>query len=146
MDDLRVPEHWILARDRVYYVGHPVAAVVATDRYVAADALDRIEVDYEPTDLVSDPEEALKEGAVKVHPEYPDNVAFTYNQKGGDVDKAFAEADVIVKEKIVVPRLAPMPMETRGVVAEYDRGVQRANDLLVDADPSSVADATRHAA
>ncbi len=122
MDDLRIPDHWVLARERVYYVGHPVAAVVATDRYVAADALDRIEVDYEPAEVMSDPEDALKEGAVKVHPEYPDNVAFTYNQEGGDVDKAFAEADVIVKEKILVPRLAPMPMETRGVVAEYDEG------------------------
>ena len=124
MPDLRIPNHKILAGDRVYYVGHPVAAVVATDKYIAADAIERIEVDYEPTELVSDPEEALQEGAVKVHPEYPDNVAFTFSQEGGDVEEAFRQADVIVKEKILVPRLAPIPIETRGVVAEYDEGSQ----------------------
>ena len=124
MPDLRIPNHKILADDRVYYVGHPVAAVVATDKYIAVDAVERIEVDYEPTELVSDPEEALQEGAVKVHPEYPDNVAFTFSQEGGDVEEAFRQADVIVKEKILVPRLAPMPIETRGVVAEYDEGSQ----------------------
>ncbi len=124
MPDLRIPNHKILAGDRVYYVGHPVAAVVATDKYIAADAIERIEVDYEPTELVSDPEEALQEGAVKVHPEYPDNVAFTFSQEGGDVEEAFRQADVIVEEKIFVPRLAPMPIETRGVVAEYDEGAQ----------------------
>jgi carbon-monoxide dehydrogenase large subunit len=124
MPDLRIPNHKILAGDRVYYVGHPVAAVVATDKYIAADAVERIEVDYEPTELVSDPEEALQEGAVKVHPEYPDNVAFTFSQEGGDVEEAFRQADVIVEEKIFVPRLAPIPIETRGVVAEYDEGAQ----------------------
>ena len=124
MPDLRIPNHKILAGDRVYYVGHPVAAVVATDKYIAADAIERIEVDYEPTELVSDPEEALQEGAVKVHPEYPDNVAFTFSQEGGDVEEAFRQADVIVEEKIFVPRLAPIPIETRGVVAEYDEGAQ----------------------
>lgn len=124
MPDLRIPNHKILAGDRVYYVGHPVAAVVATDKYIAADAIERIEVDYEPTELVSDPEEALQEGAVRVHPEYPDNVAFTFRQEGGDVEDAFRQADVIVKEKILVPRLAPLPIETRGVVAEYDEGSQ----------------------
>ena len=64
MPTLRVPHHAILAQDRVYYVGHPVAAVVATDRYVAQDAVELIEVDYEPTDSVADPEKALEEGSV----------------------------------------------------------------------------------
>ena len=125
MPTLRVPKHTILATDRVYYVGHPVAAVVATDRYIAADALERIEVDYEPIDdLAYDPEKALEKGSPLVHPEYPDNVAFTYHQESGDVEKAFKEADVIVKERIVIPRLAPSPMETRGVVAEFDDGAK----------------------
>ena len=124
MPDLRVPDHKVLAQDRVYFVGHTVAAVVATDRYVAQDAVDLIEVEYDPTDSVSDPEEALKDGAVKVHPDYDDNVAFTFGQDGGDVDKAFAEADKVVKERILVPRLAPSPMETRGVVADWDDGQQ----------------------
>jgi carbon-monoxide dehydrogenase large subunit len=116
---LRVPAHSILAKDRVYFVGHPVAVVVATDRYIAADALDLIEVDYEPQQAVADPEKALAPGAPAVHPEWPDNIAFTYHQEGGDPDKAFQEAEVVVKQRITSQRLIPTAMETRGVVAEY---------------------------
>lgn len=128
MPTLRVPHHKILAQDRVYYVGHPVAAVVASDRYVAQDAVDQIEVEYEPTECVADPEKALESDAVRVHPEYDDNVAFTFHAEGGDTDAAFAAADVVVSERVTVPRLAPSPMETRGVVAEYDEGTE---ELLV---------------
>jgi carbon-monoxide dehydrogenase large subunit len=116
---LRVPAHSILAKDRVYFVGHPVAVVVATDRYIAADALDLIEVDYEPLQAVADPEKALAKGAPAVHPEWPDNIAFTYHQEGGDPEKAFKEAEVVVKQRITSQRLIPTAMETRGVVAEY---------------------------
>jgi carbon-monoxide dehydrogenase large subunit len=116
---LRVPHHNILAVNRVYFVGHPVAVVVAKDRYMAQDAADLIEVDYEPLAAVADPEKALASGAPAVHPEWPDNVAFTFHQDGGDVDKAFAEADVVVKQRITSQRLIPMAMETRGVVAEW---------------------------
>ncbi len=116
---LRVPAHSILAKDRVYFVGHPVAVVVATDRYVAADAIDLIEVDYEPLQAVADPEKALAAGAPAVHPEWPDNIAFTYHQEGGDTEKAFKEAEVVVKQRIISQRLIPTAMETRGVVAEY---------------------------
>jgi carbon-monoxide dehydrogenase large subunit len=116
---LRVPAHSILAKDRVYFVGHPVAVVVATDRYIAADALDLIEVDYDPVQAVADPEKAMAPGAPAVHPEWPDNIAFTYHQEGGDPEKAFREAEVVVKQRITSQRLIPTAMETRGVVAEY---------------------------
>ena len=116
---LRVPAHSILAKDRVYFVGHPVAVVVATDRYIAADALDLIEVDYEPLPAVADPEKALAPGAPAVHPEWPDNIAFTYHQEGGESEKAFADAEVVVKQRITSQRLIPTAMETRGVVADY---------------------------
>jgi len=119
---LRVPHHHILAMDRVYFVGHPVAVVVATDRYIARDAADLIEVDYEPLPTVTDPEKAIAPGAPAVHPEWPDNTAFTYHQDGGDVDKAFAQADVVVKQRITSQRLVPAAMETRGVVAEWHAG------------------------
>src|SRR5579859_1007113 len=121
---LRVPHHAILAKDRVYFVGHPVAVVVATDRYVAADAIDLIEVDYEPTQAVTDPEKAIAPGAPAIHPEWPDNVAFTYHQEGGEPEKAFAEAEVVVKQRITSQRLIPTAMETRGVVADY-RGAEK---------------------
>ena len=116
---LRVPHHSILAKDRVYFVGHPVAVVVATDRYIAADGADLVEVDYDPLPAVSDPEKAIAPGAPAVHPEWPDNIAFTFHQEGGEPEKAFAEADIIVKERIISQRLIPTAMETRGVVADY---------------------------
>lgn len=122
---LRIPPHTVLARDRVYYVGHPVAVVVATDRYVATDALDLIEVKYEATQAVADPEKALAAGAPAVHPEWPDNIAFTHNQVGGDPDDAFAKADVIVKQRITSQRLIPTSIETRGVVADFHRADKR---------------------
>jgi carbon-monoxide dehydrogenase large subunit len=116
---LRVPVHTVLATDRVYLVGHPVAVVVATDRYIAQDAADLVEVDYDVKPAVADPEKALAPGAPAVHPQWPDNTAFTFHQEGGDPEKAFREADVIVKQRIVSQRLIPSSMETRGVVAEW---------------------------
>ncbi len=116
---LRKPHHYILAVDRVYFPGHPVAVVVATDKYIAADAADDIEVDYEVTQAVTHPEKALAPGAPAVHPEWPDNTAFVFHQVGGDPDKAFAEAEVIVKQRITSQRLVANPMETRGVVADW---------------------------
>src|SRR5690242_10983254 len=107
---LRVPHHHLLAQDRVYYVGHPVAVVVATDRYIARDAADLVEVDYDILPAVADPEKALAKGAPAVHPEWPDNKAFTYHQDGGDIEKAFREADVVVKQRIVSQRLIPSAM------------------------------------
>src|SRR5713101_7882587 len=125
---LRVPHHTVLATDRVYYVAHPVAVVVAADRYIANAAVALIEVDYDVRRAVADPEKALAPGAPAVHPQWPDNTAFTFHQEGGDVDKAFAEADVIVKQRITSQRLIPSPMETRGVVAEW-RAAERALTL-----------------
>ena len=119
---LRVPHHYILAIDRVYFVGHPVAVVVAGDKYIARDAADRIEVEYDVLPAIADPEKALAPGAPAVHPEWPDNTAFTYHQEGGDIAQAFAEAEVIVKQRITSQRLIPTPMETRGVVADWKSG------------------------
>lgn len=116
---LRVPPHYVLARDRVYLVGHPVVVVVATDRYIAQDAADKVEVEYDVLPAVADPEKALEAGAPAVHPEWPDNVAFTFHQEGGDVAQAFEGAEIVVKQRIVSQRLIPSAMETRGVVAEY---------------------------
>src|SRR5207245_6514773 len=100
MPDLRVPQHTILATDRVYFVGHPVAVVVARDRYLARDAADLIELDDEVLPAVADPEKALAKGAPAVHPQWRDNAAFTYHQEGGDVVKAFAGAEVAVEQRI----------------------------------------------
>jgi carbon-monoxide dehydrogenase large subunit len=119
---LRVPHHHLLAQDRVYFQGHPVAVVVATDRYIARDAADLVEVDYEPLPAVADPEKAIAPGAPPVHPEWPDNTAFTFHQEGGDVEAAFREAEVVIKQRITSQRLIPTAMETRGVVADWRPG------------------------
>src|ERR1700730_9828389 len=116
---LRSPHHYILATDRVYFVGHPVAVVVATDKYLARDAAEKIEIDWDVLPAVAGPEKTVAAGAPAVHPEWPDNVAFNYHQESGDIDKAFAEADVVVKQRITSQRLIPSAMETRGVVAEW---------------------------
>jgi carbon-monoxide dehydrogenase large subunit len=119
---LRVPFHHLLAQDRVYFTGHPVAVVVATDRYIARDAADLVEVDYEATAAVADPEKALAAGAPAVHPEWPDNVAFNFHQGGGDIDAAFRDAEVVVKQRITSQRLIPTALETRGVLADWRAG------------------------
>jgi carbon-monoxide dehydrogenase large subunit len=124
---LRVPHHHILATERVYFVGHPVAVVVATDKYLARDAADLVDVDYEVLEAVADPMKAITPGAPPVHPEWPDNVSFNYHQEGGEVDQAFAEADVIVKQRITSQRLVPNAMETRGVVAEWHAADRQLN-------------------
>ena len=118
-ETLRVPKHYVLAIDKVCYVGEGVAAVVAEDRYIARDALDLIQAEYEPLPVVSDPEKALAPGAPVIHSEWPDNVAFRSEQKQGNLTNAFKEAHKIVKQRLVHQRLAPIAIEPRGVVAQY---------------------------
>jgi carbon-monoxide dehydrogenase large subunit len=116
---LRIPKHYVLAVDKVGYVGEGVAVAVADDRYRARDALDLIQVDYEPLAVVTDAETALTAGSPVIHSEWPDNLAFSWQQEQGDVAGAFKEADKIVSQRLVHQRLAPNAMEPRGVVARY---------------------------
>jgi carbon-monoxide dehydrogenase large subunit len=119
------PERGPLATDKVRYVGDPVAVVLAVDRYVARDALERIEVDYEPLPIVNDPEAALADGAPLLFEEFGSNRATYSKQAGGDVDAAFAEADRIVTLRLVNQRLFPVAMEPRCAAAEYQAGTSR---------------------
>ncbi|MBI2089048.1 MAG: molybdopterin-dependent oxidoreductase [Deltaproteobacteria bacterium] len=119
---LRVPKHYVLAPDKVCFLGEGVAVVVAEDRYAARDGLDLIHVDYEPLPVVSDPEKALAPGARVIHSEWPDNVAFRFALKQGNLQRAFKEAYKIVKQRLVHQRLAPIALEPRGVLARYLRG------------------------
>src|SRR5207247_4034387 len=120
--DLKAPKHTVLAGDRVYFVGHAVAIAVAPDPYVARDAIDAIDVDYEPQPVVTDPEEALKSGSPLTHPDLGSNVAFTHTISGGDIDDAFRRADRVIKHRLYHQRLTPMPIEPRAVVASYHPG------------------------
>ena len=116
------PDHTVLAGARVYFVGHPVAVVVAETRTIARDALDLIDVDYEPLPAVIDPEKALEKDSPLTHPELGTNVAFTWSLPGGDVDGAFKEADSVLKLRIIHPRLTPMAIEPRGCAASWHAG------------------------
>ena len=120
---LKVPVHSVLATDRVYFVGHPVAAVVATSRYAARDAVDLILADYEELTAVVDVEEAAK-GVPLVHPNFGDNIAYSMPMGSGDIEAALKSADRVVKQRIVHQRLVPVAMEPRGVLARYLPGEQ----------------------
>src|SRR5262245_8389217 len=112
---LRIPDHRVLAVDKVCYVGEGLAAVVAADLYSARDALDLIQVEYEPLPVVTDPEKALAPGSPVIHSQWADNKAFHWEQTQGDIDNTFKQADKIVRQKLVHQRLAPIAIETRGV-------------------------------
>src|SRR5256714_2096117 len=123
LPDLKVPDHRVLATDKVYFVGHPIAAVVATDAYAARDAAELVMVDYEELPAVVDAEEAAQGGAV-IHEKFGDNVAYRLTAGEGDIDAALANADHRIKQRITNQRLAPVAMEPRGVLARYFPGEQ----------------------
>jgi len=109
----------LLAVGKVRFVGEPIAAVVATDKYVARDAADLIAIDYEPLPAVVNPEKAMEPDSPRLYDEFSDNIAFNFGFESGNTEEAFKKADVIVKERFVNQRLAPLSMEPRGVVATY---------------------------
>ncbi len=117
--DLKVAAYSAIAKDTVRYVGDCVAVVVAENRYQAQDALDLIEVEYEPLPAVVDPKRATEAGAPQLHADIPGNQAFHWTVAGGDVDAAFASAEIVVRERIVQQRLIPTAMEPRAAVAQY---------------------------
>ena len=114
--------HPPMAFDRVRFVGESVAVVVADSPEVAVDGAALVDVDYETLPVVVDAEKATADGAPLLHAEAPNNIAWEWEVNGGDVDAAAAQAEVVVKQRIVNQRLIPNPMETRGIVADYDKG------------------------
>ncbi len=113
--DIVIPAHPPMAVDEVRYVGEAVAVVVARDRYAAADALEAIEIDYEPLPPVLDIRTALNEGAPKVHE--AGNKSFEWTFANGDLDAAFRDAPVVLERTFRQQRLIPSAMEPRAVVA-----------------------------
>ncbi len=116
------PPHWALAKDQVNHVGDPVAVVIGEDRYGVVDAAEKVVVDFDPLPVVTDPEEALKDGAPLVHPELGTNKCHEWSLGGGDLDAQFAKADVIVERRIVNHRTAGAAIEPRGLLADYRAG------------------------
>ena len=124
-------ECWPIAMERVRYVGEPVALVVARDRYVAEDALDLIEVRYRPLPAVVDPLAALRADAPALHEGLGGNLASDRSFRYGEPETAFAAAPHRVAIEVHYPRSACTPIETYGVVAEYDPGAD-AYDVLAN--------------
>ncbi|HXG03660.1 MAG TPA: xanthine dehydrogenase family protein molybdopterin-binding subunit [Candidatus Binatia bacterium] len=119
--ELRQAPQSALCRDRARYVGEIAAMVVADSRARAEDALDLIEVDWEPLPAAVDMRAAAEPGAPLVHEAWGTNVAVAFTHGIGDVEAAFRRADVVVEETFFVQRYVGMPIETRGVVAVWDR-------------------------
>ncbi len=117
--DLKIADYHCLAKDVVRYVGDIVAVVVAESRYAAEDALELVDVGYEPLPAVTDPEAAAAEGAPQLHDEIAGNQAFHWQVAGGDVDAAFEQAEVVVADRIIQQRLIPNAMEPRATLASY---------------------------
>lgn len=123
LPEMKVPEHHALAIDKVCAVGEGVAAVVATEAALAADALALIEVEYETLPAVVDPEAALAADAPIVHEVFGTNVAYRF--QFGDVSESLAAADILVRQRMENQRLVPNFLEPRGIVAHYDAGSEQ---------------------
>jgi carbon-monoxide dehydrogenase large subunit len=120
--ELKIPHHHLLAYETVRYAGDGVAMVVAETRAQARDAVDLIDVDYDPLPAEVDPEKAAQAGAPQFHADVPNNIAFKWVVAGGDAASAFEQAEVKVQLRIVQQRLLPTAMETRAAVASYNGG------------------------
>jgi carbon-monoxide dehydrogenase large subunit len=115
---MKIPPHPLLARTAVHAPGTPVAAVVARSLALAQDAVHAIEVAYDPLPVVVHAEKALDPGAPLAREELDSNVCYTVTRNGGNVDRAFAEADHVVRLRIASPRLVGLALEPRGIVAK----------------------------
>jgi carbon-monoxide dehydrogenase large subunit len=118
---IRQTPQYALIRDRARYVGEIVAMVVADSRYRAEDAVDRIEVEWEPLPAVVDMRAGAAPGAPLVHDDWGTNVAVAFTHGIGDADGALRDADVVMRETFHIQRYVGMPIEGRGAVAAWDR-------------------------
>ena len=115
----------LLAVDRVRYVGEAVAMVIAGDRYQAEDLSALVEVDYRALPVVADPTAAVQDGSTQIHDDWPGNVAAELSNRCGDAAKVLAGSPRRLQKTFAFARQAPMPLETRGCVAEFDAGAGR---------------------
>jgi len=122
LEGMRSPPQNLLAVDRVRWQGEPVVAVVAQTRALAEDAIELIEVKYKELPLAVDMKTALDDDTEVIHKEYENNLCWERNVNAGDVDAAFAEADVIVEEEFQFGRHTGVTLESRSIIADYDPG------------------------
>ncbi len=121
LDDMVWVDRYPMAVEKANFAGEIVAAVVATSRYAARDALELVQVDYEPLPAVVDIEKAAQKGSPVIHDKLGTNVAYESKGSHGNPDRAFRDADGVVKARFEQPRLIPNAMEPRSAVADYTR-------------------------
>ncbi|HEU4344299.1 MAG TPA: xanthine dehydrogenase family protein molybdopterin-binding subunit [Candidatus Binatia bacterium] len=112
--------YYCLAYEKARYVGEPVAAVAATNRYVAEDALEKIRVEYEPLPAAVDPEASMKPGAPLLFEPLGSNLLWHDCFNYGEVDEVFRQAAHVVRERFLIQRYSSTPLETFGCIAAYD--------------------------
>ena len=117
---IEIPDQVLMPSDKLRYVGEPYALVVAENRYIAEDAAELIDNDFEPLSPVANAEAASAEGATLVHEHLPGNIAASLHAKTGDGVAALELAPRRLKRRYFHHRYASMPMECRGVIAEFD--------------------------
>ncbi len=123
--NIKVPTRWPLTVDKVRHVGDGVAAVVAESSYIAYDALDLIEVDYEPLPAIVGAKAAAEPGRPLVHDDIADNVSYTWALGDKEAcDKAFAEAEHVVELDLINQRLIPNAMEPRAAAAQWNAATE----------------------
>jgi carbon-monoxide dehydrogenase large subunit len=120
MADYHPAPQLALATDTVRFVGEPVAAVVAASRYVAEDAADLVEVDYEELPVVMNADAALADGSPQLHEDVPGNLVHHMSLNSGDMDAALSEADEVIRHTFQSHRHEAVPLEGRAVLASYD--------------------------
>ncbi len=116
----KTTERWPLATEKVRYVGEPVAAIAAADRYVVEDGLELAEVDYEPLPPVIDPQKALNSNSPLVYDGLGTNLIHEMSVESGNVKEAFTKADHISRGRISFSRQAAIPIEPRSIIAQFD--------------------------
>lgn len=119
---INVPLYYPMAIDKVRYVGEPVVAIAAENPYAARDALEYVEVEYEPLPPIVDALEALKPDAPLIHEKYERNIAWHKEFHYGDIDSAFNNADKVVQRTLVFHRYSSTPLEPYACLAHFNPG------------------------
>src|SRR5262245_63002062 len=115
-----VPKHPVLAHGRVCYVGQPIAVVAVEAPQAAEEALAAIAVTYEPLPVVVDQEAAMADGAPRLHDAATSNIAFRFRRAAGNVARAFANPDIVIRRRFINSRVTTAPLEDRAVLSDFD--------------------------
>jgi carbon-monoxide dehydrogenase large subunit len=121
MQGLKEPKIFPLAVEKVRYVGEPVALCIASNLYAAYDMAETLDISYEPLKPVTEPEKAAETADTLIHDELGDNIALKLEFKGGDLEQAFRDAEIVVRRRIRLNRSTAAPIEPRGTIASYSQ-------------------------